>query len=152
MNFGYLFASTAGRIPRRDFWMGFLVLFAASLIVGFLIMWVFGWVLSTGAQVVLFLFQVIFAYPSYALLGKRFQDRDKPGNFALIGIGLGLLKALLDAIGVTGDLFAPTVLDWSFNIAFLIVGIWFLIELGFLRGTVGPNTFGPDPLEAGRTG
>ena len=43
-------------------------------------------------------------------------------------------------------------LDWIFNIAFIIIGIWFLIELGFLRGTVGPNTFGPDPLQtpAGR--
>lgn len=35
---------------------------------------------------------------------------------------------------------------------FLLVGIiplvnlWVLIELGFLRGTIGPNRYGPDPL------
>jgi uncharacterized membrane protein YhaH (DUF805 family) len=35
---------------------------------------------------------------------------------------------------------------------FLLVGIiplvnlWVLIELGFLRGTPGPNRYGPDPL------
>ncbi|MDB6080255.1 MAG: hypothetical protein JWO82_4002 [Akkermansiaceae bacterium] len=28
-----------------------------------------------------------------------------------------------------------------------IVGIWALIETGFLRGTVGPNQYGPDPTE-----
>jgi uncharacterized membrane protein YhaH (DUF805 family) len=27
-----------------------------------------------------------------------------------------------------------------------IVGIWFLIELGFQRGTAGDNRYGPDPL------
>jgi uncharacterized membrane protein YhaH (DUF805 family) len=26
------------------------------------------------------------------------------------------------------------------------VSIWALVELGFLRGTSGPNRFGPDPL------
>jgi uncharacterized membrane protein YhaH (DUF805 family) len=28
----------------------------------------------------------------------------------------------------------------------IIVGLWFLIELGFLRGTAGDNSYGPDPL------
>ncbi len=27
-----------------------------------------------------------------------------------------------------------------------LVSIWLVIELGFLRGTVGQNRFGPDPL------
>ena len=27
------------------------------------------------------------------------------------------------------------------------ISIWALVELGFLRGTVGPNQYGPDPLE-----
>ncbi len=30
--------------------------------------------------------------------------------------------------------------------------IWVLVELGFLRGTEGPNRFGPDPLAPGRDG
>jgi uncharacterized membrane protein YhaH (DUF805 family) len=30
---------------------------------------------------------------------------------------------------------------------FLIGAIWLTIELGFLRGTAGPNDYGPDPLE-----
>ena len=31
-----------------------------------------------------------------------------------------------------------------------LVNIWLVVELGFLRGTVGQNRFGPDPL-AGST-
>jgi len=28
----------------------------------------------------------------------------------------------------------------------VIGGLWLLIELGFLKGTAGPNQYGPDPL------
>jgi uncharacterized membrane protein YhaH (DUF805 family) len=28
------------------------------------------------------------------------------------------------------------------------VALWFFVELGFFRGTRGPNRFGPDPLAA----
>ena len=55
-------------------------------------------------------------YPSLAVAAKRFHDRDKSGWWILI-------------------LFIP------------IIGfIWYLVELGFLPGTPGPNRFGPDPL------
>jgi len=47
---------------------------------------------------------------------KRYHDRDKSGWWILI-------------------LFIP-----------LVGFIWFLIELGCLPGTPGPNRFGPDPL------
>jgi uncharacterized membrane protein YhaH (DUF805 family) len=30
------------------------------------------------------------------------------------------------------------------------IGIWAIIELGFLRGTDGPDKFGPDPLLYGK--
>jgi uncharacterized membrane protein YhaH (DUF805 family) len=33
------------------------------------------------------------------------------------------------------------------HVAMLIVWIWGLVEMGFLRGTQGTNRFGPDPLD-----
>ena len=51
--------------------------------------------------------------PSIIVYIKRFHDRDKSGWWVLIG--------LIPIIG----------------------GIWLLIELGFLKGTPGPNRFGP---------
>ena len=56
--------------------------------------------------------------PSLAVAIKRYHDRNKSGWWILI-------------------LFIP------------IIGlIWYVIELGFLPGTPGPNRYGPDPLGA----
>ena len=44
-------------------------------------------------------------------------------------------------------------LNWNTNtlglicfVILIVVTIWLLIELGMLKGTPGPNRFGPDPL------
>ena len=47
---------------------------------------------------------------------KRYHDRGKSGWWVLI--------VLVPVIG----------------------GLWYLIECGFLRGTIGPNAYGPDPV------
>lgn len=57
-------------------------------------------------------------WPAVAVGAKRCHDRNRPAWFLLI--------CLLPLIG----------------------NIWLLIELGFLRGTAGPNRFGPRPIEA----
>ena len=33
------------------------------------------------------------------------------------------------------------------NILSLAISLWAFVELGFLRGTFGPNRYGPDPLD-----
>jgi uncharacterized membrane protein YhaH (DUF805 family) len=33
-----------------------------------------------------------------------------------------------------------------FSLASLAISIWAFVELGCLRGTAGPNKYGPDPL------
>jgi len=39
---------------------------------------------------------------------------------------------------------------WFVLLSFIpILNIWYLIEVGFLKGTTGPNTYGPDPLMVG---
>jgi uncharacterized membrane protein YhaH (DUF805 family) len=48
---------------------------------------------------------------------KRWHDRDKSGWWVLIN-------------------FIP-----------IVGGLWSLVECGFLKGTDGPNQFGPDPLQ-----
>lgn len=59
---------------------------------------------------------LIMIYPAIVLYAKRWHDRNKSGWWSLI--------ALVPIIG----------------------GIWMLIELGFLKGTAGPNRFGPEPV------
>ena len=59
------------------------------------------------------IFALIALIPAIIVYIKRFHDRDKSGWWVLIG--------LIPIIG----------------------SIWLLIELGFLKGTPGPNRFGP---------
>jgi uncharacterized membrane protein YhaH (DUF805 family) len=150
MDFSYLYTSTEGRIGRQSFWIGVLGFFVVGVIL-VLLGWVLGMsVMSFTTRLILFIVAVAFAYPYYALFGKRFQDRSKPATFALFGVGYSLLKSFTDMIGWTGNPFAMGTLDYIFSVVGLVIFIWYLIELGILRGTVGPNTYGPDPLEGQR--
>jgi uncharacterized membrane protein YhaH (DUF805 family) len=151
VDFGYLYGSTEGRIGRQSYWMGVVGFIVAGLIV-YLIVNALSGVLTPTGRIVLFIIQLLFVYPSYALAAKRFQDRGKPPSYALLAIGLGVLINLLDLLGLTRSevLAQPNLLGWILNIVLLIVAVWFLIELGFLKGTDGPNEYGPDPLQAPR--
>ena len=68
--------------------------------------------------IVLLIFGLAATWISIAVGIKRFHDRNKSGVWILI-------------------IFVP-----------LIGSLWYLIECGFLRGTPGPNDYGPDPLAA----
>ena len=61
---------------------------------------------------------VLLNWIGFALYIKRCHDRDRSGWYLLI--------ALIPFVGL----------------------LWIWIELGLLRGTVGPNRFGPDPLRS----
>lgn len=149
MDFGYLYTSLEGRIGRQSYWIGIVGFIVIGIIAYLIINAIFG-ILSTAGLILVFIVQLVLLYPSYALMGKRFQDRDKPASYALILIGLSILNGLLGIFGITHDAIGqPTAVGWIFNIAQLIVGIWFLVELGFLRGTIGPNQYGPDPVTGG---
>jgi uncharacterized membrane protein YhaH (DUF805 family) len=77
---------------------------------------------------------------SLALMIKRLHDRDKSAwwlsLFYLVPLVLQAIGQFLGSAGLILDLIATG------------IGIWAIIELGFLRGTDGPNKFGPDPLLA----
>jgi uncharacterized membrane protein YhaH (DUF805 family) len=68
---------------------------------------------------------------------KRLHDRDKSGWWLLV---FYVLPGVLNAIGES------LAAGWIFSLASFAISIWALVELGFLRGTAGPNRYGPDPL------
>jgi uncharacterized membrane protein YhaH (DUF805 family) len=47
---------------------------------------------------------------------------------------------------LTGTDDEPSVLSIVIALPFTVLGLALLVELGFRRGTVGPNQYGPDPL------
>jgi uncharacterized membrane protein YhaH (DUF805 family) len=77
---------------------------------------------------------------SFIAIGiKRLHDRDKSGWWLLV---FYVLPAVLSSIAEA----AGTGLQFIFLLAILALWIWGFVELGCLRGTVGPNKYGSDPL------
>jgi uncharacterized membrane protein YhaH (DUF805 family) len=74
--------------------------------------------LGPVAGIVLVIVGLAATWITIAVGIKRFHDRNKSGVWVLI-------------------IFVP-----------VIGGLWYLIECGFLKGTPGPNNYGPDPLAA----
>ncbi len=148
MNFdiNHLYLTTEGRIGRQSFWIGVIVLFIVSLVISVIAGTLFGW-LSFATRLIQFIVQLALAYPAYALMAKRFQDRAKPGMYAAVVMGINILYSLFALIGIFGAPGVPNMFGMVFGLVMAVIGIWILIELGILRGTVGDNAYGPDPLQ-----
>jgi uncharacterized membrane protein YhaH (DUF805 family) len=148
LDFQYLFTSFEGRINRAKYWAGTIILAIISIVLGFILGAIFG--PSTFGIILVVLITLALFYPGYAVAAKRFQDRDKPGSTALYGLVPVLIASLLQAFGLTGTPQEPNALGWICTLVTLGVGLWFLIDLGILKGTPGPNRYGGDPLAAVR--
>lgn len=146
MDLQYVFTSFDGRINRAKWWAGVVILAIVSLVAGFIIEVVFGRGFFGGFLATLLALALF--YPTYAVCAKRFQDRDKPGSTALYGLVPVLAANLLAIWGLTGTPQELNGLGWICNLVYLGVGLWFLIDLGILKGTPGQNHFGGDPLAA----
>ena len=143
LDFRYLFGSAEGRINRAKWWAGALILLFIWTIVDAIF----------GGSIFSFLVVLVtlaIAYPAYAVCAKRFQDRNKPAITALYGVGPLLAAGLLQSLGLTGTPAGLNGIGWICMLITWGVGLWFLIELGLLKGTPGSNAFGGDPLVAVR--
>ena len=145
-----LLTTTEGRIGRQQWWLGIVVIIVASIVLS-LILGILG--LGSWAQLIAYL---VLLYPNWCLGIKRRQDRDNNGlDFKILIVVSGLLT-LLQAfgIGVTmtdmgNGIMMPAPDAWMMvlSLAVAALGIYLLVQLGFLRGTAGPNSYGPDPLD-----
>jgi uncharacterized membrane protein YhaH (DUF805 family) len=147
MDFSHLYLSTEGRIGRQNWWIGHIVLAVIVLVITLIVSGLFG-SLSIATRLINFILVLVLAYPAYAVSAKRFQDRNKNGALGAILIAISIFSSLLQlfGIGVSSDPMHPSTFGMILGIATMAVGIWYLIELGILRGTVGANQYGPDPV------
>lgn len=86
---------------------------------------------------------------SYAVATKRLHDRARTGWWLVVQLAL--------MIGAVGAAFLALAMPEAQRtplygaaivlcVIAVVVSIWLFVELGFLKGTSGPNRFGPDPL------
>jgi uncharacterized membrane protein YhaH (DUF805 family) len=147
------FGNFDGRISRKTFWLTGIVVFIIQILFAVIAAVATEAMANEGAgdmamDIVLF----VFLYPQFIISVKRGHDR----NISTWMIGAAyILLALFDVLRFAGWLRAhPNQNTWSaanlisfgFIVIVGVVSLALLIELGFRRGTVGPNRYGPDPL------
>jgi uncharacterized membrane protein YhaH (DUF805 family) len=95
--------------------------------------------LGLGIILVLIIIYIPLLWIGLSLGAKRLHDRNKSAWWlVLFWLVPGVLQGVGEQVGTIGLVL---------SIAAFAISIWGLVEIGFLRGTVGPNQYGPDPLE-----
>jgi uncharacterized membrane protein YhaH (DUF805 family) len=139
MDWVYLLTSFEGRIGRKTFWIAIAVLVAAEILAHFVTEALQGERLSA-------IVDLAFTYPEFAIAAKRANDRDLPIWILIVFFGGGAVLDLLTVLGLSGSDEQPSVASLFIAIPFTVLLVALMIELGFRRGTIGPNRFGPDPV------
>lgn len=143
-----LLTSFGGRINRKSWWIGAVIVTVAS-IAGTLL-------LNPGlldisspttppATLPDMIWSLIWVVPMTAITVKRFNDRNWPN---WLGYLLGLLTAayyVASYFGFMGDPSTFTPLEHALFWPLFGFAMFALVDNGFLPGTPGPNQYGPSP-------
>jgi uncharacterized membrane protein YhaH (DUF805 family) len=138
--------SFQGRMGRLGYWRAQLIgLVIASVI------WVGGLLLATSTGVGAFSAIGLAGWPialliQVAALFRRLHDRNKSAWWLLIFYASPIAVSAM--IQAPGSARMPPLLLILLALASLVIVVWCLVELGFLRGTRGPNKYGADPASA----
>ena len=151
----WLLFSFDGRINRKYIWLFLAVTCTVSLLAG---------ILDAGAGDGIsfrLLFSLLLLWPNFAMGVKRSNDRNRPGWFFPVLVGPMVIWSWIGMIAfreVFSLTFSPAFSPYMFlNLYFIIwlllgmvislSSVWMFVEIFCLRGTVGPNRFGQDPLQ-----
>lgn len=154
MDWKYLFLRFDGRISRQPYWIAFFIVLVAYFGLVFTILSALGLDFdalaapsAVGVKVNLAV-TFLLLYPSLAYMIKRLHDRNRTGWWAVLTYGLAMLADLADFAGFGGTQEEPGLAMLVIWVPMLAIALWLFVELGFFKGTQGPNRFGPDPLGA----
>ena len=139
MDWAYLLNGFHGRIGRQTFWIAMVVVGIANVLVCLIAQ-------EFGGERLSAIVDLAFTYPEFAIAVKRGHDRNLPVWLLGVFFGAGALLDLLTVLGWAGSDEEPSMVSLAIAVPFTVVGLALLVELGFRRGTVGPNQYGPDPL------
>jgi uncharacterized membrane protein YhaH (DUF805 family) len=129
-----------GRVGRATFWLAAVINLIAITLAVYAAWIAEGSLVISGLAVIVCLAVLISAT---AVGVKRIHDRNKKGWWLFLFYGAPLIALTMDWMAfVHGDSIPEAVFQY-FGFAALI---WMLIELGCLRGTIGANEYGGDPL------
>jgi uncharacterized membrane protein YhaH (DUF805 family) len=139
MDWRYLLDSFDGRISRKTFWIAMGIVGAANVLACLAADYIQGDKLNA-------IVDLAFNYPEFAIAAKRGHDRNLPIWLVGIFFAASVLLDLFTVTGWAGEDDQPSTLELVMAALFIVLGLALLIELGFRKGTAGPNQYGPDPL------
>ncbi len=149
MSIHHLFFEFDGRIPRLMWWAGMVLLLVPSiLLLSLLQPQPDPTEISDASRqnALVSFFALLLIVPEAAITTKRFNDRGHPAWVAQVFVLIRVATVTAQHFGFFIDLE-----NMSPNESFVWVllsgySVWLVVDNGLLRGTDGPNTYGPDPL------
>lgn len=135
-----------GRMRRSEYWLTSLGLGIFKAILTFMLAAFTGELGRTDGGWASIVIELLFLWPTLAILVKRGHDRNRPALFSI-----GLMVVLLVVAMVMGALQVAGGSMLMFACLIVIVGAagFMLIDYGFIDGTQGPNRYGPSPKGIG---
>jgi uncharacterized membrane protein YhaH (DUF805 family) len=139
MDWRYLLDAFHGRIGRQTFWLALGAVLVANIVACYAAQ-------QLGGDKLNAVVDLVFTYPEFAIAVKRGNDRAMPLWPIAIFFAGSVLLDFLAVLDLTGTDEEPSTLSVAVAVPFTILGLVLLVELGFRKGTPGPNHHGPDPL------
>jgi uncharacterized membrane protein YhaH (DUF805 family) len=145
MNLMKIFFSFRGRANRAAFWLVSVTWFVVAPVL------YYAWTASGGPELsfdvnrladAAFIVLAIAVLTSCFAIGvMRLHDRNKSAWW------LALFYFCPPVVETLASLNALDSAMVFLNILSLAITLWAFVELGFVRGTFGPNRYGPDPMD-----
>ena len=141
MSLSQLLFSFQGRLNRKPYWLTaiaitVLVVVLMLIALGFAVEHEFGTAIAVVALIVILYIPLLWI--GLAIGAKRLHDRDKSAWWLLLFYAAPSILSgaanRMDDMGIV------------LHLASFAITVWAIVELGFLRGTPGLNSYGPDPL------
>jgi uncharacterized membrane protein YhaH (DUF805 family) len=140
-----LFLSFRGRAGRAGYWLVSLTWLVLASVLSYVWTEIGASDFQIGrnhlgdAALVLILLPLLVS--CVAVCVTRLHDRNKSAGWLFL---FAFCPALIETIASLGDLDSGLMV--SLMVLSRVILIWGFVELACLRGTRGPNRFGPDPL------
>lgn len=132
MDWKTLFLSADGRIGRKEFWIGFAILFAASVVLN---------MLPVIGQII----GLLLIWPQVCITAKRLHDMGRTGWLMLVPVAVAIVCSLIASLTVGASLFSAAILGSSgtdmaaagsalagVGAASAVMGVALLVYLAFL--------------------
>ena len=152
MDWKNLFLSPNGRIGQKEFWIGWVILFAIAIVINYL---------PADLKMIGSVISLILIYPNVCVFSKRLHDAGRSGWLAALPYVVGILGGVLIAITGGAAIMAalsgggdPAAAMAGAGIALLILlGLvvfyfGFVLWTGLAKSDPATNQYGPPPSDA----